>query len=375
MSGLTPEEQLVLLLSRVGLSEDGTKEIGGFLSDHASSLDYDRVFALAQMNLVSPLLFRNLMNFEGVPEDVVNGLRKAYLSTLRNNLMHAGKTMSILDLLREAGIEVIPIKGSLASEIVLGDMGLYPTSDIDLLVRQSALGTAKKVLLNAGYVEGAGRSEDDLLESSYHLTFVRDDDVIELHWDLLKWFFKGSPDFWWEETIKTGYEGQEITLLSPERYILYSMFHLFTHRFVPLKFFLLITGLIHRYREEIRWDKLLFFASQHRMIRLTTFTLRLLHDLFGTDIPGEFAGRGIRGYGFLRKVVVSGLFHGMQRSYMRLAFFTVLLDTPFDTAGVLLRRIFPLRSEIRLRYGLPAGSKKVYLYYLLNPFLMIIRKR
>ena len=372
---LSLEEQAVLYLSRIDLQGGHAEEIRGFLRDHASKLDYHKVWALARMNLVSPLLFRNLMNIEGIPADVMNGLKEAYLITLKRNLVHAGETVNILDLLREAGIDAIPIKGSLASEIVLGDMGLYPTGDIDLLVRQSDLGRAKSALLNTGYTEDAARSEGDLLESSYHLIFARDGDVIELHWDLLKWFFKGSPDFWWEETMKVGYEGQEITLLSPERYLLYCIFHLFTHRFAPLKFYLLIAGLIYRYRKEIRWDRLFAFASQHRMIRLTTFTLRLLHDFFGTEIPDECLNRDIFGYGLLRYVVVSGLFQEMKRSYVRLAFFTILLDSPLDTLGVLLRRILPLPSEIRLRYGLSAGSRKVYLYYLMNPFLMMIKKR
>jgi hypothetical protein len=51
-----------------------------------------------------------------------------------------------------------------------------------------------------------------------------------------------------------------------------------------------------------------------------------------------------------------------------------LQETPLDMVKILAGRVFPDASEIRLRHHLPAGSKRVYIYYLLNPILLLTRK-
>ena len=374
MFNLSPEEKLILLLSRLNppaeVAESVRKITGGEVP-----VDYRRFLTLSRLNLVSPLLYLNLKKIGGVPGDVLDELKKAYLVTIRNNVLHGRETMKLIGLLEKAGVEAVPLKGSLASDMIFGDPGLYPTGDVDLLVRSQSMEKAKEALLGAGYRESYGENEADFLASSYHLIFHDGGYSVELHWNLVKWAFQAPPDFWWEGALKSRYEGTEITLLSPERYLLYTIFHLFTHRFSPLKFLVLVSGLITKYRMEMDWDKLLFCAKSLRMKRLALFTLRLSHDLLGADIPEPLLKRKVPGYPLLRKVVLSGFFREATRSYVRLALFTTLLDTPWDTTRVLLRRIFPPLSEVRLRYGLSGVSKKVYAYYLLNPVLMIIRKR
>lgn len=63
----------------------------------------------------------------------MSGSRKAIVFRLFS--FHSREVLRIIRLLQEAGIEAIPLKGSLFSDVVLGDLGIYPTSDIDLLVR------------------------------------------------------------------------------------------------------------------------------------------------------------------------------------------------------------------------------------------------
>jgi hypothetical protein len=371
---LNPEEELLLLLSRLNPSAEDEESAVNIICGEAP-MDYRRFLTLARLNLVSPLLYLNLRRVDGVPGYVMDELKKAYLTTVRNNARHARETMKLIGLLEKAGVEAVPLKGSLASDMIFGDPGLYPTGDIDLLVRSQSMEKAKEALLGAGYRESYGENEADFLESSYHLIFHDGGYSVEVHWNLVKWAFQAPPDFWWEGASKSRYEGAELTLLSPERYLLYATFHLFTHRFSPLKFLVLVSGLITKYRTEMDWDRLLSSAKSLGMKRLVLFTIRLSHDLLGTDVPGPLLNRNIRGYTLLKNVVLSGLFREVTRTYVRLALFTTLLDAPWETARVLLRRIFPPLSEVRLRYGLSGVSKKVYAYYLLNPLLMVIRKR
>jgi hypothetical protein len=369
------EECLILLLSRVELPGDTQAEIRRFWEEVRGTLDYRKVMELAALNLVSPLLYRNFLKLEDVPEYFLEELRGRYLYTLRNNTLHAGETVRLLRHLQEGGVEAIPLKGSLASDIVFRDPGLYPTGDIDLLVRPTDMKKTEEILLEAGFAKDTGFSEEDLLQSHYHLIFHNGTYVVEVHWNLVRRYFEVPPAFWWEDRNETEYSGLRISQLSPERYLLYAIFHLFLHGFRPLKFFVLISELIRSYAGALDWEKLLSYAERYKMKRLTLFTLMLLHELLGTEVPDELRRRHIPAYGFLRRSVLSGLFGDVARTHLKMLNYTLLLDSPGEMARVILRRAFPDVGELRLRFGLPENSKRVYLYYLLNPFFLLLRRR
>ena len=368
---MTPEQKLLLVLSKTDPAGEEDKDIAG--SPH--SIDYQTLLDLASLNQVTPLLYRNIRNSRSLPGDVLDSLEKVYFATFKSNIQHSREVLRLIRLLQEAGIEAVPLKGSLFSDIVLGDMGLYPTSDIDLLVRPHELERAKHVLVVSGYIGDRMLSEEDQRQGSYHLRLSNNIYVVELHWNLVKRYFEAPPDFWWEDAGTIEYEGTKIPVLAPERYLLYAIFRLFSHGFIPLRFSILVSGIIGKYRGQLDWSKFLSCAQKLKMTRVSLFTLKLLHELLGLDIPQEIANRRVFGYDFLKGIVVRGLFKGVRRPRLRMAIFTVLMDTPPDTLRVLLRRIFPDLSEIRLRYGLPAKSKLVYIYYLLNPILLATRKR
>jgi len=373
MSNLTPEEQLILLFSRVNPSPEVVAEAERILKEQR--VDLAVTTKLAAMNGVTPLLYHNLKRLDLVPQDVMERLRSACLLTLGENVRKAGEMIGIITRLKEAGVEAIPLKGPVASDVIFGSPGLYPSSDLDILVRPSDLERTKRALLEAEYREDTVTDERDMLRGTYHLTFRNDRYVLEVHWTLAFRYFDIPSGFWWEDTGVVEYEGTEMKTLSAERYILYTVFRLYRHAFRPLRFLVLIAEIIRKYQDEIVWKKLIALAHSYRMERLLLFTLRLLKETLGAGVPENIVQRPVYGYGLLRRLVLSGLFREVERIHPRMLLFTLLQKTPFDTAGVVLRRIFPPSSEIRLRYGLSAESKKVYFYYLMNPVLMVIRKR
>jgi hypothetical protein len=367
------EENLILLLSGVNPSSEVIEEAKNLMINK-DYVDYDRMFRLAGSNEVLSLLHHNLKDIDAAHEHVRKRLNNAYLHILRNNVAQADEVVKILALLKKNHVEAIPLKGAVASELIFGDPGLYLSRDIDILIRSKDLAGVSEVLLKAGYEKNEGISENDLISSHYHFIFQKDRHHLELHWNLAKRYFRIPPEFWWEDVHKIVYEGMEITGLSAERYIMYTVFRLFDHGFRPLKFFVLISEIINKHQDEIDWGKLLTFSRRYKMERLMVFTLRLIHDILGTDIPVTVRKRNIIGYEAFKNVIISGLFHEVTRPHLRMFFYTFLLDDPMEYAKVISRRFFPEIGEIRLRYGLPMGSKKVYAYYLLNPLLVLMKK-
>ena len=375
MFSMGPEERLILLLSRVELTDEMQADLRGFWEEVRGTLDYRKVIGLAALNLVSPLLYRNFLKLQDVPDDFMEELRGRYLQTLRGNTLHTRETLRVTGLLEKGGVEAVPLKGSLASEMVFGDPGLYPTWDIDLLIRPGDLKKSEEILLDAGYRKDAAVSERDLLSEHYHLIFQSDAYIVEAHWNLVKRYFTVPAEFWWEEKIRTECCGAEVWQLSHERYLMYLIFHLFLHGYRPFKFFVLISELINAHHGEIDWRKLLGYAEEYKMERLVLFTLDLLRELLGTKIPASPGRKKISGHEFFKGLVLSGLFRETVRVHLRMFVYTFLLDSPLDAMRVVMKRVFPDAGELRLRFGLPENSKRVYLYYLLNPFLLLLRRR
>ena len=369
------EEELVLLLSRANLSPDAAGRLKGLIRKGRPSPDYSRIADIAAKNGVAPMLWNNIRDAGIFPENIRERLRNIYLLTVKKNMINIAETMRIEALLKDRGIRSIPLKGALASEMIFGNIGLYPAGDIDLLVQPSDLKQAETVLTESGYSKMKGIGEKDLLSNHYHLIFQNDtNNSVELHWNLVKRYFRIPAEFWWEDTGKTMYEGTEIISLSPERYLMYTIFRLFDHCFRPLKFISLVAGIIGKYEKEMEWDRLMEFSARYRMERIVIFTLRLLNCLLGVKIPEDIRGRKIPGYAFFERNVISGIFRETERPHLRMFAYTLLLDSPLSFSRVIMKRMIPDAGEIRLRYGLPEDSKKIYAYYLLNPFLILLKK-
>jgi hypothetical protein len=372
---LSPEERLVLLLSGVSLSPGQIRTAQEILSPEGRVIDAAKLLRHADRNGVSPMLFRNMRKLSGLPESIVEGCRRGYYHTVSFNMRHARETLRLVEVLQGAGIGVIPLKGSIASDLIFGDAGLYPTSDIDLLVKPADLDAAREVLIRSGYALSEAKSEEDLLESSYHLIFHGATYTVELHWDLVMRYFAPCPDFWWENTVRVPYQGLVLTMLSSERYILYAMFRFYAHAFYPLKFLVFIEGLIEVDRGKTDWRLLADLARGCGMGRLLEFILTLLHDIHGVPMPEGFGNKRPRRFEFLKKTVLSALFVERPKLARRMVLYTAALQAPGGSFSVLVRSCFPAPSEIRLRYGLTPGSLKLPLYYLLNPWIMFFRKR
>ncbi len=372
---LKPEEKLILYLSKMNPSSETVSKIKELLDDKRNDINFDNIFKYAAKNEVLPIIYENLRTFDNVPEELILKLRNAYLHSFKNNILNAEEMLRILRSLADAGVKAVPLKGSLASELVFRNIGAYPATDIDILVRPEDLKRAERILTESNYRSVEGIRVKDLLMSHYHFIYSKDIYFVELHWNLVKRYFYIPPEFWWNETEEIEYSGIKINMLSPERYLIYAIFRLFDHGFRPLKFFIFICGLLLKYKGEIDWQKLILFSKNYRMDRLLCFTLRLINDIFDVDIPQDILQRKLAGYEFIKKQIIFSLFNDVKRPHFKMFIYTFLLDSPMDFANNLGRRIFPKSSEIRLRYGISEKSGKIYFYYLLNPLLIFLKRR
>ncbi len=366
---LTPEENIILLTSRLHPSTAAMVKTEDFFVRFNRAMDYDRLVALAAGNGVAALVYQNIKHIPVIPGNVISALRKIYLRTIAENLKKSKELLVILQTLASHGIDAIPIKGVSASELIFENPGLYYGSDIDILVGRADLALTKHLLIEAGYVYDE-KQEKAMLASHYHLVFYNSRNLIEVHWNLVKRYFDIPPEFWRENTVKQKYENTDVLFLSPEKYLMYTVFRLFSHTFFPLKFFLLISEISNKYYEHIDWDQFEASVKKYKMWRLTTFVFKLLNEFLGTKVHDRFMDNHIIGYDCLKTAILKKLFREVKRPYLNKIPYVFLLDSPHDILDLLFRRLWPEIGELRLRYGISEDSKLLYVYYLLNPVLL-----
>jgi hypothetical protein len=370
-SQLNPEQQLTLLMSKLRQSEEDVKEAERLLYHGNKFINYDLLFEFATQNGVASILYKNSRNLQCVSDDFTRRLKNLYYSVLRDNILHLQETLNISKSLRENGIEVIILKGSLASDILFGDLGLYPTGDIDLLIKPSEIQKASKILLDRGYIIIDNAKK---LEHSDYMNYQNGTYSIDLHWNLVEPYFDIPNDFWWTDAGQIMKDNEQLTFLSGERYLLFSICHLFSHGFMTLKLFSLVDAIIRSYKDKIDWKKLINYSEEYEIGRVVFFTVRLLHEILGTEVPERFSKKKLGGYKICKKLVVDGFFRESTLFFVRISVYLLLLAGPSALLRVTTKAIFPSPAKLRSRYGLSEKSKKVYIYYVLNPFLILLRK-
>jgi len=400
------ETKLLFLLSRVSL-DDGVMAEAQALID--AGADWDSLTSLAIKHGTINFIYKNLlklrapiemeskndfipacpesvlktrgMDFTGmtdsIPQNVMEKFKTIYYQTLRSNILQAAELERILEGMEQQGLEAIVLKGPITSEKIFGDLGIYPSSDSDILVKVEDIDQTKAFLETRGYRlndKSFSEHKDFFIKELYHISLSNAQFTIEPHWNLFYRNFTTPPEFWWEESISISSNGRNYRFLSPEKNILYTAFRLFSKNYEQLRYLVMVAEIVRHYKEEVDWDKLFLNAKRFHFVNVLKVTLNLCRELLGTPVDERFCEiKGVRArilYQFVRSMVLNGSDFNPVRKIL----LSFLRDDLSGACKVLLRRLFPSMGEIVSRYRLPAGSNRALLYYFLNPILVLSRR-
>ncbi len=371
-SKIPDELKILFLLINQDFSKNHITEIQSIFKNN--TVLSKNIISIAFTNQVAGFIHKNTKHFDFFPEELKRDFHKLYKEIAHRNMRLLAETLSVLKLLDQNNIPTIPLKGAIASDLLFNDFGVYPAGDLDILVHPKVLETTKKLLCEkSGFSQAHHISEGDLVSNHYHLILKKNNLLLEIHWNLVKRYFSISPDFWFEDAKEITWNGIKTFELSIEKNIIYQIFRLFDHCFYPLRFYLLLSFTIHKNSNIINWHKLLDFAGRHHMKKLVISTLKLIKDILNTNIPQKVTQENTSGYKYFKALVLSGIYSGIKKKHFRMMNYSVLLIEPELVLGILSGRLFPSKGELRLRYNIQPGSKKIYLYYIANPLLLLFK--
>ena len=381
MTTATSVQDGSLLLHCLGIRPNGA----GMSSLQPSTLDWMEVFRQAGHNGITPLLYHRLTTVApapALPVDALEHLRGIAMQSAAQSLRISRELGQVLEALRRHDIAVIVLKGAHLGQLVYGSFALRTMCDLDLLVQRDDLGRAAAVLTGLGLAPQYYDVEEVDYERHHHLRpMARPDGVrVEIHWSIAQ---PGSPfdiDLrgLWDRAQRATIAGVETRVLSPEDLVLHLCLHAsFSHRFrVGLRAFWDIREVARHYRETLDWGVVVRRARQWGIGRYVYLTLRLVRELLEADIPAATVA-ALEPPGFPPEVV----------AWVRTCIFTPDSDTSVSPSmarlwtsrrlgaklAVLWQSLCPSRATMRRIYGVPAHSRRIYLYYLVRGADLLLR--
>jgi hypothetical protein len=278
----------LLLAASCADSQEGVVRTRSILD---RNVDWEEVLRLADHHGTSSLLFQNLSRLSDVvPPSILSTLREHHESNIRKSLFLTRELIRVGDLLDGLGIEVIPYKGLVLSEIYYGDAALRQSGDIDLFVRRREVTQIKEAVRELEYttrVSISKEAEQDYLDSGYEYTFDSPAgcNVLELQWALQPRFY--AVDFDMEEmfarAVNVTVAGRLMRIPSPEDLLLILSVHAAKHVWERLIWLCDIEQILKR--EKLDWDWVQSRARDLGIARILCVTLLLTERFLRTPIP------------------------------------------------------------------------------------------
>lgn len=228
-----------------------------------------------------------------VPDELLDELRKAYLSNAARNIIITNEVSQIAREFHSFGISLIVLKGAFLSAFVYENPASREMSDIDLLVRAADLGQAAGVLQRLGYQAEKPFKIEDALSVSHHLPpFIKPGKgVVELHWNIIS-LVGNDPvdaDGLWQRSIYFNRNGAPISGLCPEDLLLHICGHAsYHHKFeVGLRACVDVLEITNHYNNSFDWNQFVQRTFDWHWDRGVYLVLRLAKELLGAEIPEE----------------------------------------------------------------------------------------
>ena len=360
-----------------GRDEDLHSELRGIDGE-----SWGRLVDQAVWHGVAPLLYHRLRRSENlvIPPDQLERLHDLYLHCLLRNQAILEQLSEIVVETTKAGYSVLVLKGAYLSNCVYEEAALRPTGDIDLLALSHEAEKVQRHLKTLGYRYAAGTKAIDYSRLHHLRPVYRTGSVdVEVHHDLAP---EGAPfehDIigLWDRSTRTRVGDLDIRHLAPDDLLL----HLCTHAAYNDKFRLGLPAVcdvdvvVRRLGQKLDWDRLVQTANSDGRSRFVYATLFLSRELLETPVSED---------------VLASLDHDQADDEVLEAVFVYVLSTAdvspttlrsmgeVMTAGAKLkelwRGLFPPPETLQRIYGLRLGNKVQFLYYLVRPLDLLLRR-
>jgi hypothetical protein len=279
------------LLLAASSADPGTQDLDRIRCLLETPVEWEALLRLADRHGTSSLLYQNLSRLSGmVPAAVLASLVQRYERNVHKSLFLARELIRILDCLDTIGVDVMPYKGVVLSEVYYGDMALRQSGDMDLFVRKHDVARIKSAVTELGYTprvpipEGA---EAHYIASGYECTFDSSagQNLLELQWALQPRFYAVDYDMdgLFERAVNVTVAGRDVKTPSPEDLLLVLSVHAAKHVWGRLIWLCDIAQIVKL--DSVNWDWVQARAREVGIERILGITLLFANRFLAAAIP------------------------------------------------------------------------------------------
>lgn len=287
------EHKLLLACAGVQVNLERTEKIRILLREH---IDWEYLIRTALQHSVIPLLCRNLTNCfpKAIPRDVGNQLRSYFFANARRNLLLTAELLGVLDLFETQGILAIPFKGPMLATLVYNDQSLRQYSDLDILIPERCVPTARDLVVSMGY------RPDSAHQLDFEAHFFHPEGIcnLDLHWGISfkNNYRKKDASFAldlqgvWERAKPVSFAGRSVLHFSPEDLLIIrcqdAVKEYWKDNWPQLKWICDIAEIVRVY-PEMDWAHVMEQARTFGNQRLLFLCLSLAKNLVGAPLPRD----------------------------------------------------------------------------------------
>lgn len=280
---LSADEQRVLLnCARQQMSGDLIAQTRRALE---GSIAWDRIIDTAWRHGVAPLLQGHLASHalqDLVPDEAKHSLRECYVRTAFRSQTHLAAIDELRRAFAGAEVPVILLKGAALVLSTYRDPAWRPFADIDLLIREDQIASAKSALADNGYTLAPELLCEELSRRFHvNLPFVKRSDRpvhVELHWRLADRFtaYEFSNDELWSRASHLSPEPSALVLEVHDA-ILYLAAHVDKHGHSNQALANATEGTTW-VLDELSGNRLIWFTDLHELITASAINWTLIEE-------------------------------------------------------------------------------------------------
>jgi len=373
-----PEHKLVLNCVRNYFDNNLKNEIQSTLN-HISN--WDILLEFADEKCLIPILHGELSKFHSgqIPNEFLDELNKRFRESARYNLILKSELLRIIDEFNKNGLNIIPFKGVILSELLYGDLSIRPFSDLDLFIGKEDFLKANELLLNLNYLPQFDInpiSINNYFESVYFSNYTHKSSniVIDLQWSIesMNYSFSLSLDKLINVSELSYISGKKVNTFSNEDLLILLSIHGSKHNWSRLIWICDIAKLLSS-SYSFDWNKIFNKCVELKCKRMFLISILLCKSLFNINIP-EIVKSEIKSdkrvHKLLEEICHSIFDNKKTKNYKYFSPYIRSMDSLKDKVNFFINLIRPTPLEYRI-ISLPQ-----YMHFLYYPirFSRLLRK-
>jgi len=253
--------------------------------------DWNQFINLAYAHGVFQLVYHGIKkNHSLIPKNILKKFQYYNMQIVKQNMLMTAELIKIIKLLEVNGINVIPFKGPVLSQLAYGDVTLRQYVDLDILVKKNELNTIINILKNNAYSKLYTEADFKhvFFDLSHDLSLLSHNNIkFEFHWRLLNDNYLtnlNSIDIL-QNPIRVKLHNYTITTFSNEIYLIYLSVHGSKHNWERIEWLLDIVYLIKS--NSLDWEACYRLIKISNCENIVLTTLKLSHDLFELNLNDD----------------------------------------------------------------------------------------